>query len=305
MRTPPPPAQRCGSDVPRGSVTSMASWLPLDIFRLILDLLPPVARGRSIIAAAELHRALAADVGVWNRIWEDVGFYLQPRDRHQPTGEAFSSETSPIRLDLSKCARAISALKQPNALERLRFRKIVGVPGWLNPPASTSFQASPSFCNKQAGFGVTLGKSLSQGSYSDDSVLDDIFIDVSRVRVTKDLNDLPVVSTEGVKKIKANEYWRTKIHPVGDGSSFLLHKFRWSASQGSNWTLFHLDPSHPGRFKGDPPAPIFEADDSSGLPPGFQNLKADNEVGIFSRSSSNLVLQLFSYLTSGSFLATL
>lgn len=275
----------------------MASWIPADILRVLLDLVPPVARGRTILASTELHSTFVDDFQFWDRIWDESAFYLQPRDRHHREG----LETKPIRLDLCKSARAISALNRPNALEKVNIRKIMGIPAWVESPDDfTSFSVSADFCTKQAGFGATLKKTVSEGSYSDDYILDDLFFDVSRIRETANLHDLPVVSTQQIKKAQAEAHWRTKIQPCGDGSGFLLYQTRWSDQGASKLTLFHLDRSNPGRFQGDPAAPLVEAEHIANLPSEFKKLKANTEVEVIScLSSLGLIVQPFTYLEGG------
>lgn len=275
----------------------MASGLPLDTLRHILDHLPPVSRGRTIISSAEVHRALIADSCVWNRIWEDTGFYLQPQDRHQPIGKAIST-----RLDITKCHQAFVALNRPHAFESLYFRKIFGRPGWLTPDSSTWYDALTSFCNKQAGFAVTLKKSVSFQSFTDESILDDLFVDVSRLRDTNDPHYLPFFGTSELKISAVREHVRSQIHPVSH-SSFVLYQNRRSVLRGSSSTLFQLDQSRPGHLRGDRSQRVADSADISTPPLGFKNTEIEFKIEILSRSSSlALVLQLFSYLRiEGSF----
>lgn len=277
----------------------MANWLPLDVLRLLLDFIPPVARGRTILASVDFHRTLSSDSTVWNRIWSEMGFYLTPPDRHQLTGEAFSSETSPTRLDLSKCARAVTALKEKSAFENLHFRKVVGIPSWLQLPDWTTTLAVPSFCSKVAGFGVTIHKTVAQGSFSDDFLLDDLFLDVSRIRGLPN-QDLPVVDTGALKKANGSDHYRSQVLPVGGGSSFLLHQTHWGPPLNEKWTMMHVDQKTPGNSIGSGFDAIGGSLAISNVPPGLTSCAIIPSIEMRSRnSSSKLIVQLFGYTDPG------
>lgn len=288
----------------------MENWIPLDVFHLMLDLLPHATRGRTILASAGLHRALASDVKFWNRIWDDTGFYLQPRDLLHPPDESLASHASRIRVGLTKCTRAVSALSKPNALENFRFRKILGVPGWI--PAGNrddEVHLALSLYNKKSAFYVGVKKSTNIGSYSQQHDVDDLFCDVSQIRITADLGEIPVVSIQELKKSEGLIEGQTQVLPAADG--FLLRHQRSggaplsknpgnsSGAAVSSWRTYRSGPTRRPSSLPSPSAPIVLESGTPNLPLAFQriDLSGDSETV----SLSGLIVQLFAYVDAGAF----
>lgn len=259
------------------------SYIPLDVLRVLLDLLPPSSRGKTILASSEILSAFVGDSQFWDRIWSEMGFYMSPQDR--------SPGSRPLPSALSRCSRAYSALSRPNSCEHLQFRKVIGIPSWLPAPNGSCYGMESTFCAKQPGFDFKITKRLPDGRYSVRTVVEELCVDVSNIREVKDLQRLPFHPTSALKECQELE--NAVVQRSGkilDGA-FVLRRARRIPRRVTS-QLFRLDPESPGKslglVRGFP-------EKVTAVPPGRQRVEFHDEPDYVSCSPTSLHLLLDIY----------